>query len=175
MNKRGDLASLIKWLVIALVSFFIILLLIFNLGWKKQSDIQVCHESAVIRASTIVDETKTIATPLKCKTERICITTDDKQNCDDNFLGESYDKIEVKGNKNEKQDAINKIIATKLEECWWMLGGHQNLQVYGREVKTKVHCNICSRIAFSDGVKDELGTLNGTNKYLLTQKSQYIT
>ncbi len=175
MDKRGDVASLIKWLVIALISFFIILFLILTLGWKQQSQIQVCHESVVIRASTVIDDTATVKTPLRCKTEKICITTGNKQNCDDDFLGETYDKIEVKGNKNEKQDAINKIIATKLEECWWMMGGHQNLNVYGREASTKLHCNICSRIAFSQQVKDELDNeLNGTNKYLLTHKGQYI-
>jgi hypothetical protein len=175
MKKQG-LTGLIRWLVIALISFLIILFLIFTLGWKQQTKAQICHESVVIRASTVVDETHTVDTPLKCETEKICITSGGRQNCDQDFLGEEYDTMKISGkNKEEKQYATNKIIAEKLEECWWMMGGSQKLKVYGREAYTKQHCNICSRIAFSQELQTEFNNkLEGTNKKFLNQDSKYI-
>ncbi len=174
MKKRG-LAGLIRMLVILLISFLIILSLIFTLGWKQQTEAEICHETVVIRASTLVDETHTVDTPLSCKTKKICITSGGKHDCDEDFLGEEYDTIKISGkNKEEKQDAINKIIAEKLEECWWMMGGSQKLNVYGREAYTKQHCNICSRIAFSQELQTEFNNkLEGTNKKFLTQESKY--
>ena len=175
MEKRG-LASTIKWMILLVLSFLIILLLIMRFGWKEESQTQICHQSVVIRASTVYEGTQTLDLPLKCKTEKICLTIGGRQNCEEDFLGEKYDKIEIKGKtQKEKQDEINKILSTKLEECWWMMGGAQKLNVYGRQAATQRYCNICSRIAFSKELKQEFNNqLKGTNKYLLTEKSQYI-
>jgi len=152
MNKSGDVSLNTIILVIFLaIGFGIVLLFYFQLGWSGRVDKETCHQSVVYRASLAgVVEKAGESIPLKCKTDKICITSGIfGGNCDDFNNSKGITKARVKN-----IDQIQQAMAQSIVDCWEMMGeGHLNLfsqwfaQTYGAG-SVYPSCVICSRIAF---------------------------
>jgi len=103
--------------------------------------------------------------PLKCKTDKICVTNKmfGKGDCKDSF-GDSYTTIRVSSDKAKAEEEIKKILADSLAECWSMMG-EGKIQVFEREVfSSKKKCVVCSRIDFDKNV--DVKEINGLFSYL---------
>jgi len=176
-NKKGALSIRYLILIIILVvSFGIILTFYYMFDWWGEIDKQACHQSVIYKASVPKlpgTREKIVELPLKCKTEKICITSDkfDKGNCDDTYLGEEYETVKISKDKSKWEEEINKIFADKMQECWWMMG-EGKLQLYNRELEWKKRCFICTRIAFDKNFAGEMDRVTGIQKYLQTNKPQ---
>jgi hypothetical protein len=168
-NKRGALSMRYIVIFIALIiSLGAVLLFYLMYDWQGEIDKQACHQSVIYKATVPeLMETKVAELPLNCETEKICITTNafKKGNCDDDYLGEKYQTVRI--SKDESEEEINKVVADKLYECWWMMG-EGKVQIYSRTwgLKEEKKCNICTRIAFAEDLKGK--EIRGYQRYLTT-------
>jgi hypothetical protein len=178
-QKKADVSIGFLVTVILLVLGFVILLIFFyNIGGTKSIDTTVCHNSVIFRAT--LPSLFQGFVPLKCQTNKICITaggltnTFDKGNCEA-FKGESgITTIKV---TSEKQ--IAQIYTEQIYKCWTMMGeGKVSLwssflsQTYGVG-SVYPTCTICDRIAFDKEALDKIkvNPANAdTREYMLTTK-----
>jgi len=139
---RGEITTQqIVLLIILLVSFAVILFLLFRLNFGKESDSEICHNSVVTRGSSVIPAD---ATPLKCSRAYICLTKDGS--C------EEMTKPEIKKVKTEEE--IYRVLADEIANCWWMFG-EGKVDYVGKDfIKRDNYCSICSQIAFDDSLKD---------------------
>ncbi|MFA5173957.1 MAG: hypothetical protein WC438_02125 [Candidatus Pacearchaeota archaeon] len=189
-GKKAEMSSrtLIAWILLIL-AFGIVLLFFYMFDWTGEVDKQACHSSVIFKATVPeLKDQKVVELPLQCETEKICITSNiiSKGNCDKDYLGEKYQTVRVSGDSKQMNDEVNKIIADKLYECWWMMG-QGKVKIYSRYSKDfgegKV-CNICTRIAFDDNIKSVLNNkVTGNVNYFTSHNApgedvtyyQYIT
>ena len=167
INKTGALSmQFIIIMIILVVSFAVILGFYYAFDWTGEIDKQACHQSVIYKA-TVPDllEKKVVELPLNCKTEKICITSSREGNCDDDYLGEEYETIRLKGDRTEWDGEINKILRDKLYECWWMMGQGQ-VQLYSRDFLQKKICTICTRIVFDREIQEDREKVRGLLSYL---------
>ena len=158
MNKSGDIsAKTIIIVVLLIIGFGIALFFYWQLSWSGRADKETCHQSVVYRASLAsIAEKAGDYVPLKCKTDKICITS--------GFFGGSCKEYEgLKGVAKVKViniDQIQSVIAQNIVDCWGMMGeGRIDLfsqwiaKTYGVG-SVYPSCVICSRIAFDmEGLK----------------------
>jgi len=128
-------------LIILLVSFSIILFLLFRLDLGKESEKEICHNSVVMRGlSSIPAE----ATPLKCSRDYVCVTEDGS--C------ERMTDPEIKNVKSLEE--VYGILAEEMANCWWMFG-EGKVDYVGKDFFLKDnYCSICSQIAFDDSLNN---------------------
>jgi len=150
-NKKGDIS--IGWIVtiiILIIGFGLLLVFYYNIGGTSTIDREVCHQSVIFRATLPEFANAQTLLPLKCKTNKICITTRTiGRECED-FIGETgitYVKV-----KNEEE--IAQLYSEEILSCWSMMG-EGKLSLFPNWWVTKfgvgtVHpsCVICSRMAF---------------------------
>jgi hypothetical protein len=154
MEKKGEVSTTMLISVILLIlGLGILLFVYFQLGWTGIVDREVCHQSVIYRATLpgVADAKEYI--PLKCKTEKICITSN-------GFLG--FGKGECEEYKNEEGiltigvssvGEIEKVVARDILDCWNTMGeGKVSIfnQWFAEQGFGEVYssCVICSRIAF---------------------------
>lgn len=153
-QKRADLTSTQLITIILLVAGFVIVVFFYfysQLGYSGTVDKEVCHESVILRGTLPAFLGMKEYVPLKCKTEKICITSGFIGGRCKNSYGEKESILKVKV-KNIKD--IEKFISGNIVECWKTYGEGKILlntqwiaQEYGiGDVVSS--CNICSRIAF---------------------------
>src|SRR3989338_2930165 len=108
-NKKGELTTTqLVTIVVLIVSFIIILFLIFRLNPGEQTNKEICHNSVVLKGKT-----SGFAGSLDCRTNYLCISGGG--DCQD----ASTSKIEVDAsNKNEIMEAI----AKEMADCRYMFG-----------------------------------------------------
>jgi hypothetical protein len=164
---------------ILVISFAVILLAIFFFNWNQTIDREACHESVVIRASVPdVKNIDVVKTPLKCQTEKICVTTNKflKGDCEKE-LGNSYITLRVSSDSLAIENEINAIVAEYAAEgCWGMMGAGK-INVFSREFSTGATkaCVVCSRISFDQSVINSLPDkenkkVNGWIRYFISTK-----
>ncbi len=138
---KGEITTQqIVLLVILLVSFIVILFLIFRLDLGKESDKEICHNSVVMRSASISKE----AIPLKCSRTYICLSEDGS--C------ERMSDPDVKKVKTEEE--IYNILAEEMADCWWMFG-EGKIDYVGKDFFLRDnYCSICSQIGFDNSVKE---------------------
>lgn len=169
MQKRGELTSgQIATLSIAIAGFIIALIfLLYILDVKDFSQREVCRLSVLTRA-TSPDALQRL-TPLKCTTEKICLT---KNNDCNQFIGEK-DVVKI---KVETKEEIEKVVADSMYDCWSMMGqgkldifggkksGFLNslnpLDVFGN---AKTTCLMCARISLSKDLLEDDALMNSVN------------
>lgn len=141
-NCRGELTTQqIILLIILIASFVIILFFLFRLNLTSESDAEICHNSVVVRGSSVVPAE---ASPLKCSRQYICITKDGS--CE----GLTNPVIE----KVKTEEEVYEILAEKMSDCWWMFG-EGKIDYVGKDVFTKDnYCSICSQILFDDSLAE---------------------
>lgn len=133
MNKKGEgvnylIISLILGILVLSLALYFIFQEYFN---DDEMGLQVCRESVLARSGAFANGVKLVQEqfPFKCKTQVLEINYEDKE-------------------------AAAKLIADSLAQCWYTFG-EGNKTLYSQNVFEKEHiCFHCSRIHFSDKVKD---------------------
>jgi hypothetical protein len=139
-TKKGEITTQqIVLLIVLLVSFIVLLFLLFRLDFGRQSNSEICHNSVVARGSSVIP---TDAVPLKCSRTYVCITNDGS--C------ESLTKPEIK--KVATKDEVYSALAEEMANCWWEFGEGKVNYVSSTMTKDN-YCSICSQIAFDDSVE----------------------
>ena len=155
MNKRGELTTAqLVTIIILIVSFIIILFLIFRLNPGEQSNKEICHNSVVLR-----DKSIGLSGPLDCRINYLCISGGD--DCD----ATSTSKVEINLNSKESKNQIMEAIAKEMADCWYMFGeGKVN---YGNTalIEKKVEYAICSIIEFDEKIQEKYPEITYTEFY----------
>ncbi len=140
-NKKGEITTQqIVLLIILIVSFIIILLLIVGFDFFAQSDKEICHNSVVMKSTTISEK----AIPLDCSRTYICISED----------GSCEGMTKPKIVKVETEEDIYSVLAEEMADCWWMFG-EGKIDYVGKDFFTKDnYCSICSQVGFDNSVKE---------------------
>ena len=169
--KKAELSIEQIGMIILLIAAFAIMLFVYwQFNWKPTIDRETCHSSVLMKASTpVILDSKAIDIPLRCKTNKICISESSNGKCSEFSSG----VVEVK--KVNTEDDIKRIIAESLYECWWMMG-EGKVDIFSREFNLQrfsVKCVECSRIAFSDEIKAKYPNgITGFYKFLMNENIQ---
>jgi len=146
-NKKGEMTSVqLIGLIVFVVSLGIILLFLAMYDWGTKKE--VCQDSVVMRSTFNVGplEGKKYI-PLKCSTEKICLTDGGKTlNCDLQFGPEAKDNPVTKIKVKTKKDVLD-AFANAYYDCHWMLG-EGKLDFMPHTKWQENYCLICSRIVF---------------------------
>lgn len=136
-NKKGELTTQqIAVIIIAILSFSIILFLLFRLNLKETSDQQICYNSVVLKSKGGLAGGK-----LDCRTNDVCISGGEE--CSSGSV--------VKVNANSKNEIL-KVIADEMADCWWMFGEGKINYAVG---STEVSCARCSIINFDSVILEK--------------------
>ncbi len=176
-SKKAEIStSMIVGIVIVVITFGIIAIVFSQLYTTVDMDRQTCSTAATLRGTlpegAFKGQSKNLIS-IKCKTERICVSTSKKGDCK-NELGSKYTTYQIK-KKEDAEEQIKRILAREMAECWNMLGkGYY--PIFARELTADKSLGavsiICSRVHFDRTITDELGIkeIKGFNYYLLSHK-----
>ncbi len=162
-NRKAELTTKqLVTIIVLIVSFIIILFLIFRLDLGKTTEKEICHNSVVTRGSSVLPVE---AVPLKCQRSYICITVDNT--C------ETMTKPIKK--KAKTQEEVYEILAEQLADCWWMFGEGE-VNYVGKDMVGKLYCSICAQIAFDDSLNDIFpeGEIDKEAVYTYMQDNNYL-
>jgi hypothetical protein len=139
-NKRGELTTKqLVTIIILIVSFAIVLFILFRLNLGETTNKEICHNSVVLRG-----QSKLTSGPLDCRTNYLCISG-----------GTGCPGIpvtsEVKVDPNDEKE-IMKALADEMSDCWWMFG-EGKIDYVGEGAFEKVACSICSIVEFDEKFK----------------------
>ncbi len=136
-------------LVILIVSFIIILFLIFRLNLGGTTDREICHNSVVLR-----DKATSIVGELDCKTNYLCISG--RKDCEDITPTQTIRIDTSKIDKATKKE-IMKVIAEEMSDCWWQFGEGKAdyLGISDKNPWGKNSCAICSIVEFDKEILDK--------------------
>lgn len=149
INKRGELSTQqIILLIILIASFVVILFFYFRLNLGKESEAELCHNSVVLRGSSVIPSD---ATPLKCSRQYICLTND----------GTCEGQVKTNVEKVKTEDEVLEVLANQLTECWWKFGAGE-VDYIGSDITKNNYCSICSQVLFDDSLKEVPGFEDGT-------------
>ena len=151
-NKAGELTTQqLVTIIILIVSFAVLLILLFKLNLGETTDKEICHNSVLMKSKG-----KGLIGELDCKTNYICISGGGE--CKD-FNPTTTVKVNPK-NKSE----IIKEIADEMADCWWMFG--ECKLDYGNFWDLKgYHCAICSIIKFDNKIQENFPEISYTEFY----------
>jgi len=138
MKKAEITTQQIVMLIILIVSFAVILFLIFRLDLASTNKEEICHNSVVMRGNSILPE-DTVS--LNCHRKYLCITKD----------GDCTQMTKPVIKKVETSEEIYNVLAEEMISCWWMFGEGQ-IDYIGDKVTKKNYCSICSQILFDDSL-----------------------
>lgn len=143
VGKRGELTTKqLVTIIVLIVSFIVILFLIFRLNLGETSNKEICHNSVVLRGQAGV-----VAGPLDCRTNYVCISGGG--NCD-GITPTATINIDPK-NKNQTMKAL----ADEMADCWWMFG-EGDVGYADKSLFNKVACSICSIVEFDENIREEI-------------------
>ena len=74
-GKKALVLSTVIGLIILILGFAILLFAYYQLNWTGNVDKQICHQSVVYRATLPAFAGAKEYVPLKCKAQKICITS----------------------------------------------------------------------------------------------------
>jgi hypothetical protein len=149
-KRRGEITTQqIVLLIILLVSFAVILFLLFRINFFGQTESEICHNSIVMRGTKLPES----AAPLKCSRTYACLSKDGT--CERMTKPEM---IKVK-TKEEVYDAL----AEEMADCWWMFG-EGKINYVGKDMKENLYCSICSQIILDDSIGEIEGLESGVDE-----------
>lgn len=177
-SKKAEIStSMIVGIVIVVITFGIIAIVFSQLYTTVDMDKQTCSTAATLRGSlpegAFKGQSKDLI-QIKCKTERICVSTSKKGDCK-NELGSKYTTYQIK-KKEDAEEQIKMILAREMAECWNMLGKgsysifSRDFTAFGKSLGAV--SIICSRVQFDKTITEDLGIkeIQGFNSYLLSYK-----
>jgi len=176
VNKKGDMLTPMQLILIVLgiIGLIVGLAAIYLLDLRGEADDKACRMSVLARSgvSSVLPTATQGFIPLRCTTDKICITDSKKNQCSQ-FAGEEgvkyveIDKIDASRKKPEL--AANEIVKTNVEAMYdcWNLMGQGKLDIFpGTEADLFATftgntwtikyptCFICSRVAISKSLTD---------------------
>ena len=173
-ERRGELTSATIIPIILLIAGFAVLLYVgYQLffaddGGDLNTQRQICQLSVLTRATA--NERLKAITPLKCTTEKICISNAGTGECKDSFGGEEgiqeFQLKQEKGTAQSKALEIDYITAEAMYNCWNMMG-QGKLDIFGGYASSlgltpkQPTCVICSRIAVEGFSEEQVKQING--------------
>ncbi len=175
MNRKGELTTQqLVTLIILIVSFGIILFLIFNLGLGETTNKEICHNSVLLKSKSV------IGGELDCKTNYVCISGGG----DCEGFNEDYTiKIDMEPKPTEEKtkevlikEDIMKAIAEEMADCWWMFGEGKVDYVGGIKAIDNNVCSLCSVVAIDKNINIDKIPYTAFYNYLkTTKKDKYQT
>jgi hypothetical protein len=146
----------------AILSFGVIMIVLFFLNPAEVEAKELCHHSVLSNSRSIG-----LAGPLDCKTSYVCISAG--ENCE-GFNSETSRQINLKGSEKEKKDAVMEAIAEEMGDCWWMFG--EGKVDYGKNFGTSLKCSICSIIKFDSSITSEFSKISYMDLYAYLEEAQ---
>lgn len=141
INKHGELTTKqLVMIIVLIVSFIIVLFLLFRLNLGETTSKEICHNSVILKEKSGI-----LAGPLDCRTNYLCISGGG--GCEE-ISATSTVKVDPE-NKNE----IMKALADEMSDCWWMFG-EGKIDYAGAGTWTKVACSICSIVEFDETLQE---------------------
>lgn len=149
LNKKGELTTQqLVTIIVLIISFVVLLFLIFRLNLGETTTKEICHNSVAMMGQNIF---KTGS--LDCKTSYVCISGGGK--CED-FNPSTTIDIDMKQEEPEVENDIMEAVAEEMADCWWMFGeGKVNYvgEIDLSKVTGKKACALCSIIAFDKEIQ----------------------
>ena len=156
-SKKGELTTQqIVILIVLIVSFVIILFLIFRLNLGGTTNEEICHNSVVLNGQSSLT-----SGPLNCKTDYLCISA--SNSCTD--FSSSNTATVPSGDKTK----IMKALADEMSTCWYEFGEGQVDYASGSALGNKI-CALCSIVNFDSSLKSSKISYNDFYNYLKTTK-----
>lgn len=123
-GKKAEVStSFIVTLIILVISFVIILFVVFTFDWSGTISKEACHESAVYRSLKWKFVEASEVLPLKCQTEQICFSMSGK---DCKELTSTKDnpvkKVKLSKDPDKAREKIKEVLAESMVDCHWMFG-----------------------------------------------------
>lgn len=152
ISKKGLAVSVLIVIIITIIGFAILLFFYSQIAWTGNIDRSVCHQSVVYRATLPGFANTKNLVPLKCRTEKICITSSILGKCKEYEGAKGVTKIKV-----NSVDDIEKVISQEVLSCWKTMG-EGKLSLFSGGIlldnfglgDVSSSCVVCSRIAFDD-------------------------
>lgn len=144
-NKKAELTTAqLVTIIVLIVSFIIILFLIFRLNPGEQTNKEICHNSVVLKAKSVG-----LAGPLDCRTNYLCISGGD--DCAESRAS----KVEV---DSDNKIQIMEALAKEMSDCWYMFGeGKIN---YGASGGKSVKYALCSVVEFDAKIQEKTSEIS---------------
>ena len=150
MDEKGAIVTKVMiWTIIVIAGFVILLIVFARLSLQEEADQAICHQSVVFRATLPVTELGEQYIPLKCETEKKCVSSGFGGSCDDLDNEKGVKKVKV-----ENLEEVEKLISRDIMNCWSMMGeGKVSLfsQFFAQQFGfggVYPSCVICTRTAF---------------------------
>jgi len=138
-NRKAELTTKqLVMIIILIVSFIIVLFLLFRLNLGETTNKEVCHNSVVLKGRS------PLGGSLDCRTNYLCISGG--EDCEGI---PTTSTIEVDPSKEETKNEIMKALADEMTDCWWMFG-EGKIDYVSAGTFTKVACSICSIVEFDE-------------------------
>jgi len=174
-EKKGAMSiKMIISMVLIIVGFAMLFFLYTQFISFDGIDREVCHTSVILRAT--LPEVAKGYVPLKCPTQKICITGKfGKGECEE-YKNTDYITIRV-SNSDKGLNQVEKIYSDEVLGCWSMMG-EGKVDVFPGFIleylgvgKSEPSCVICSRIALDEKNLDKvpLDSMNIPN-YMQTHR-----
>lgn len=157
-EKKGAMTmNMLVTIIILVIGFAIVFYFFVMFDWTGRVDKEVCHQSVIYRATLPSFAGAKEYVPLKCKTNKICITS--------GLIGGDCKEFEnLKGitkMKVKSTQEIEQILAREIIDCWRTMG-EGKVQVFDQWLATNYgiggvgsSCVICNRIAFDEKSLEE--------------------
>ena len=157
IGKKGELMTkFIISIIILVVSFVVILFLVFQFDTKSSIDKEVCHQSIVLRGTANLLEAGE-AIPLNCKTEKICITMSGNDCVEfTNTKNDPINKIKISSNPEIAREEIMEVFADNMVSCHNMLGEGKINFFPNYQFDSYNYGLICNWIVFDQQIKDNM-------------------
>ncbi len=171
MKKKADLTSKqLVTIIVLIASFAVILIFYWQYNWTGTIDKEVCHQSVVMRSTFNYGpfEPGKEVIPLKCKTEKICLTMSG-EDCEE--FGKPSKKNPITKIKVKNKEDIMEAIANAMYECHSMLG-EGKLNFMPHKFWDTNYCLICSRFTFDEEAKDKIGEIGYGELYKYLQEKR---
>ncbi|MBI4116388.1 hypothetical protein HY449_01450 [Candidatus Pacearchaeota archaeon] len=138
-SKSGEITTQqIVILIILIVSFVVILFLLFRLNLGKQTGVDLCRNSVILKGNSVLPK-DTIK--LDCYRSYKCLTFDGS--C------EGLNNPEIA--KVKTANEVYKNLADEMAQCWSMFG-EGKVNYAGDDLTKNNYCSICSQIIFDDSL-----------------------
>jgi len=159
-EKKGSMTmNMLVMIILLVVGFAIVFYFFVMFDWTGRVDKEVCHQSVIYRATLPSVAGVKEYVPLKCKTNKICITS--------GLIGGSCKEFEnltgITKMKVSNTEQIEKIIAGEIVDCWKTMG-EGKVQVFSQWLAEQYgvgsvgsSCVICNRIAFDSVSLEKAG------------------
>ena len=142
-EKRGEITTQqIVMLIILILSFSVILFLIFRLDLGQITNEEICRNSVILKGKSTFKTGN-----LDCRTSYVCISGGG--DCE----GINPTKtVEVKGDSAEIEKQVMKALAEEMVSCWSQFGEGE-INYVGRNLKG-FHCPICTIVGFDEEIQE---------------------